>query len=118
MKIKFVWNGIKVNGKLYRVWYNEGELIGGRYPDGTLTIYRKDYREGRFPDVPGITVHNNSDMMTDYFESDRIRITPDSQHYAAVVDAIKQSKVHNAKRYAAAKERIESRRIPGERGQL
>jgi hypothetical protein len=103
MKIKFVWNGIKIDGKLYRAWYSDGELIGDRYPKGTLTIYRKDY--GRFPDVPGLTIHNDSDMMTDYFETDRIRITPDNQYYSHVKDAIQQEREHNKKRYEAASKR-------------
>jgi hypothetical protein len=38
--------------------------------------------------------------MTDYFETDRIRITPDNKFYNEVVEAVKKSNEHNEKRFA------------------
>ncbi|MFH1664896.1 MAG: hypothetical protein ABIA77_01995 [Candidatus Omnitrophota bacterium] len=96
-RIKFVWNGIKVNGKLHRVFYSDAELIGN-YPKGTLTIYARDYKS--LPQIPGINVKNDSDMMTDYFENDRARISPDNPHYAEIYIAMLARKEHDAKRWA------------------
>lgn len=99
MKIKFMWNGIKIDGKLYRAWYSDADLIGDRYPKGTLTIYRKDY--GTMPQINGMTIQNDTEIMTDYFERDRIRITPDNPHYSAIKAAMDQQKEHNKKRHDA-----------------
>ncbi len=95
MQIKFLWNGIKVDGKLHRVFYSGAELIGN-YPKGTLTIYARDYKS--LPKIPGVNVQNDSDMMTDYFETDRARILPDNPHYAAICAALQKLKKHNSKR--------------------
>jgi len=93
--IKFFWNGIKIDGKLYRCHYSDGKLIN--YPEGTLTIYRKDY--GIMPDVPGLNVQNDSDLMTDYFERDRIRIKPDNKFYNEVKNALALHDEHYVKRH-------------------
>lgn len=94
MSVKFMWNGIKVDGKLYRAFYSDGQLIN--HPAGTITIYGRDYKS--FPKIAGLTIHNNSDSMTDYFETDTIRVTPDNVHYAAVRKAIEANREHYAKR--------------------
>jgi len=74
MNFKFVWNGIKVDKKLYRAWYSDGKLKN--YPVGTITIYAKEYYRPPMPIIEGLTVHNDSDSMSDYFEHDRIRAEP------------------------------------------
>lgn len=83
MQVKFMYNGIKVNGKLYRAWYS----LGGyrNMPEGTITIYAKDYNI--FPRVEGLQIENNTDYMTDYFEKDRIRVKPDNKWYPQVLEA-------------------------------
>ncbi len=93
--IKFMWNGIKIDGELYRVFYSDSKLIGN-YPEGTITIYARDYKS--LPKIEGINVQNDSDMMTDYFENDRARILPDNPHYTAIVEAMKLRKEHDTKR--------------------
>lgn len=96
--MKFMWNGIKVDGKLHRVFYSDGELTN--HPSGTLTIYARDY--GPLPRIEGLNVQNDSDSMTDYFETDRIRVMPGNRHYKAVLEALGMAKEHrdrmNAKR--------------------
>jgi hypothetical protein len=82
--LKFIWNGIKLDGKLYRAHYSLGKVIG--QPAETITIYAKNYK--RFPAIAGLTVQNDSDIMTDYHETDRIRVRPDNVHYAAVKSAL------------------------------
>ena len=92
--VKFMWNGIKVNGELYRAWYSTGKLIN--HPEGTVTIYARDCKS--FPLIEGLTAENNTEIQTDYFEKDCIRITPDNQHYPAVLTAIQKAKEHDAVR--------------------
>ncbi len=80
--LKFFWNGIKgADGKLQRAFYSVGQLVNA--PEGTITIYAKD---GRFnAEVrQHFEVLNDSDSMTDYFEDDRIRVSPDHPLYAQV----------------------------------
>ena len=79
MKIRFMWNGIKVDGKLHRAWYSTGKLINS--PEGTVTIYGKEYYPG-IPQILGLRIQNNSDSMTDYFEKDRIKVSPGSPLFA------------------------------------
>jgi len=94
---KFMWNGIKADGKLYRAWYSKGQLINA--PEGTITIYGRDYYPP-LPAIEGLTVQNDSEMQTDYFETDRVRVTPDNPHYPAVLAAYEKQEAHNAKCYA------------------
>jgi hypothetical protein len=98
MKIKFVWNGIKVDGKLHRAWYSVGNLNTLNYPADTVTIYGRDYKP--LPEIEGLKINNDSDMRTDYFENDRVRVLPNNQHYPAIMDAVNQLKAHNDKRWA------------------
>ena len=96
MEVKFMWNGIKVDGKLHKCWYSISTLVG--FPAGTITIYGKNY--GDLPAIAGLTVENDSDIMTDYFENDRIRVTPDNPFYTEVKAALEKLNDHNAKRFA------------------
>lgn len=97
MNIRFMWNGIKVDGKLHRAWYSTGTLIG--HPAGTIIIYGKGYYPG-IPQIEGLQIQNDSDSMTDYFEKDRIRVTPDNPHYSAVMEAVKKQDAHQKKIYS------------------
>jgi len=94
MTIKFLWNGIKgADGKLRRCSYSDGVLLN--HPAGTLTIYAKDYGiDGHFPaDVRAVfTVENDTDMMTDYHETDRIRVEPSHPLYGQVWEAMQAAK--------------------------
>jgi hypothetical protein len=96
MAVKFMWNGIKVDGELHKCWYSISTLVG--FPAGTITIYGKNYRD--LPLIEGLTVENDSDSMTDYFENDRIRVTPDNPFYPEVKAALDKLNEHNEKRFA------------------
>jgi hypothetical protein len=87
--LKFLWNGLKLDGKLYRARYSPGEVIG---QPGTITIYAKDY--GRFPKIDGLNVVNDSDIITDYFDKDRIYVTPDNPYYSAIKAALDAENKH------------------------
>jgi len=94
--VRFMWNGIKVDGKLHRCWYSTGKLLNS--PEGTVTIYGKEYYPG-IPQIEGLQIQNNSDSMTDYFEKDRIRVEPTNPHYSAVMEAVKKQDAHQTKVY-------------------
>ena len=97
--LKFMYNGIKDDGKLHKVWYSIGKL--NNHPEGTITIYARDY--GRLPQDPDLKVENNTDTMTDYFEKDRVRVTPSNKYYGEIHQAYLKQKAHNAKRWANRK---------------
>lgn len=96
----FYWNGIKdaKGAKLQPCSYSDGELRS--YPAGTISIYARDY--SRFSDKVSecFAVQNDTDTMTDYFDSDRIRVIPSHPLYAQVKAAMQASKDHFAKRMA------------------
>ena len=94
MQVKFLYNGIKVDGKLYKAWYSLGKYRN--YPEGTITIYARDYES--FPKIDGLNIENNTDLMTDYFENDRIRVTPDNKWYPQVLEAYNKQQAKRAKR--------------------
>jgi len=94
---KFMWNGIKVDGKLHRAWYSKSKLVG--YDEGTITIYARDYWPG-LPQIEGLTIHNATEIQTDYFEHDHVRVPPDNPHYADVLAAYEKQRAHEEKRAA------------------
>ena len=96
MTVKFMWNGIKVDGKLHKAHYSNSKLFN--HPEGTITIYGKGYSD--LPRLEGLTVQNDSDTMTDYFENDRIRVTPDNRYYNDVLEAYQKQEEHHKKRIA------------------
>ena len=101
MALKFFYNGIKSNGgKLQKAHYTVGNL-GERYPENTITIYARDYSRFCADVRANFTVHNDTDSMTDYFDSDRIRVTPDHPLYAQVMVAVQAQEAHSKKRQAA-----------------
>ena len=96
--LKFYWNGIKDNGgKLQRCHYSVSPLLN--YPAGTITIYSRGYSGLSRGVHEAFTVQNDSDMRTDYFENDRIRVEPSHQLYDDVMAAVKSANAHNAKIY-------------------
>jgi len=96
--IKFMWNGIKINGELYRgSWYKGEYTATSGIPKGTLTMYARDYRS--IPRVAGLNINNETEILTDYFETDTIRIEPDSKYYAEAIEAWKKQEEHNNKRF-------------------
>lgn len=94
--LKFYWNGIKENGgTLQGASYSDGQLVN--HPVGTITIYGKRYRGFSASVHAAFKVENDTDMQTDYFENDRIRVEPSHPLYAQVVVALTAQKAHNAK---------------------
>ena len=93
---KFMWNGIYVDGILYRCRYSKGNLIN--YPESTITIYAKEYKP--LPKIDGLNIKNDSDMMTDYSEKDRVYVTKENKHYNQVLNACILARAHYDKLFA------------------
>ncbi len=102
--MKFYWNGIKAEGeKLWRAFYSDASLC--HHPAGTLTIYARDYHRAPAAIRAAFQVENNSDMMTDYFETDLIRVLPGHPLYAqvrAALDAANSHRERHAEKRLAA----------------
>lgn len=84
MTIQFTATHLKVAGKRVRVQYVTGPWVEGVNPD-TIKI-RPFAGKSHFPSEvrAAFAIENNSDMTTDYFENDSIRLVPGHPHYAAV----------------------------------
>ena len=94
--LKFYWNGVKEDGgKLQGCHYSDGQLIN--HPAGTITIYGKRYRGFSAGVQAAFIVENDTDMMTDYFEDDRIRVEPSHPLYPAVKAALDAQRAHHAR---------------------
>jgi hypothetical protein len=104
---RFVYNGIKLDGELYRGWYSMGKYRN--MPQGTIVIYAKSY--AHFPKIAGLTIENDTDTMTDYFDTDRIYVKPDNKHYAdvkaAFEDGEKKEKAKLEKKAAALQSKVD-----------
>ena len=97
--LRFLWNGIKgSDGKLQRCWYSYRNWIPGIDPE-TVGITARDY--SRFSDEvrAAFTVTNDTDLMTDYFDSDRIKVDPSHPLYAQVKSAYDAAQAHNERRH-------------------
>lgn len=94
----FYWNGIKDTrgGRLQRCSYSDGRLL--RHPEGTITIYARDYARFSPMVCAAFCVENKSDSMTDYFEQDHIRVIPAHPLYGQVRAAMQAQEEHQRRR--------------------
>ena len=81
--IKFFYNGIKVDGKLFKAYFSpatQNSVVTH------INVYAKEYIH--FPKAVWDTfkVNNDSDSQSDYFETDSIQILPDHKFFK---DAVK-----------------------------
>lgn len=98
MEIKFFYNGFKVNkGPLVKTWYSKGGYTPeSGIAEGTITIYA---RSGScFPKELNqvFNIQNDTDIMTDYFEEDRIFVSPTHPLYSDVLAAWDKAKAKHA----------------------
>ena len=95
MKYKFVYNGIKntETGELFKAWYSKGCHKDG---DEVITIFGKNYKD--LPIIEGLTIENETDIMTDYFENDRIQVYPENKFYNEVLKGWEKQEEHNKKK--------------------
>lgn len=98
MIVKFMYNGIKVDGKLFKAHYSKGNYTSqSKLAESTITIYASEYES--FPKIEGLQTINESDSMTDYFEKDRIRVAIDNNFYKEVNEAHSKMEEHRQKKY-------------------
>jgi len=95
--IKFYYNGVREDGKLNRCFFSKGPYSReSGLDDETITIYARDSRFGK--EMRELfTIENNTEIMIDYFEDDRVRVSPDHPLYASVNAAWEKSRAHIAK---------------------
>ena len=94
--LKFYWNGIKgTDGTLQLCSYSEGPFCS--YPDGSIAVYGKRYRDFSSEVRAAFTVVNNTEIQSDYCENDRIYVEPTHPLYAYVRAALEKHKAHCAK---------------------
>lgn len=104
--LKFFYNGIKDSGgKLQRCWFSGSMLIN--HPAGTITIYKRDYSSFSDGVHAAFKVQNDTEIQTDYFEKDRIRVEPSHPLYALVLEALRASERHAAGIAAKRQRKIE-----------
>ena len=86
MELRFFYNGIKgTDKKLQKAFYSRGSLRG--YREGTITIYARGYTRFSNEIKKHFTVENDTDTRTDYFDSDKIRVTPEHKLFSLVNEA-------------------------------
>lgn len=93
--IKVLLNGIRADGKYIPCSYSKGAST--RYPAETITVYAVKYC-GRLP--MELNPENNSEIMTDYFETDRARILPDHPLWPEFNKRFEEKQEKNKKKYA------------------
>lgn len=103
--IKFFYNGIKLNGqnKLIRCFYSLDNSTRESGP--CVTIYAKGYGA----ELPGdlFTVENDTDIMTDYFDTDSATLTPAHPLYKYARAAALKSAMRGEPEYIAKLEQEE-----------
>jgi len=93
--IKFLYNGVKIDGILYKCRYSIGPYNeASKLPVGTVTLRAKSYSTD-FPKIAGAIIQNNSDPLSDYHEKDTMRIFPDSPYYKDAIAAYEKAEAKN-----------------------
>lgn len=97
--IRFFWNGIKVNGgnKLIRCFYSLDN--SARQSGPCVNIYAKGYGAELPRDL--FTVRNETDSMTDYFDTDSATLTPAHPLYKYARAAALKSAMRGEPEYIA-----------------
>ena len=97
-KVRYMWNGIKVDGQLYKVWYSFSIHSYQNDNDPHITMYSTSYAN-RFPEEVHelFTVKNDTDSMTDYFDKDRIRLDRHHPEWERVAEAYIKQEIHQVK---------------------
>jgi len=97
-EIKFLYNGVKIDGVLYKCRYSIGPYNeASKLPVGTVTLRAKSYSTD-FPEIAGSIIQNNSDPLSDYHEKDTMRIFPDSPYFKEAMAAYEKAEAKNKAR--------------------
>jgi len=71
-KVKFFWNGLKVDGVFHRGQWREPDS------EGKIVLRGKNYKD--LPNI-GLPITDNSESMTDYFENKYMVFEPGTEFY-------------------------------------
>lgn len=95
--IKFFWNGIKINGenKLIRCFYSVDNSISVSGP--CVTISARDYSGHLLGDL--FPVRNETDLYTDYFDTDRATLESSHPLYKFARAAALRAEIRDLERY-------------------
>ena len=83
MNIKLLKKGIKLDGEYYPCWYSNSK---GNI-NGSATIYIKNSHKSipqELRDCLEFRLINNTNIMADYFDTDKIRIPSNSKYFNMV----------------------------------
>jgi hypothetical protein len=79
--VKFMYNGIKINGELTKGWFSYSDYDGKK-----ISFYASSYLTN--PELSRLfEVQNNTDFMTDYFEKDKISFDENSPYWQDALNA-------------------------------
>ncbi|MCH4200545.1 MAG: hypothetical protein LKF87_12180 [Clostridium tyrobutyricum] len=95
--IKFVWNGIKVDGKLTGANYLIGPYMDSKIETGTVTLVAKD--SVSLPNI-GLEIENHSNEepnYLDYHDNDKMRIEKGHPFYKDAYKAYLKMEEHYQK---------------------
>lgn len=104
-EIKFLFNGIKIEGKLVKGYYSKGKFLNG----AVACFYAHGWFKGQSELLRKyFNVTNDSDSMTDYFEEDHIYFYENDKYLDEFEKMVKLNEIRNAKsalkRYEKIKE--------------
>lgn len=69
-ELRFFYNGIKGSSKKLQ------KCLYSKWPDGSISIYAREYKRFDADVREHFVVKNDSDAMVDHFEEDNIRVFP------------------------------------------
>ena len=99
--IKFMYNGIKIDGKLIKGYWSKANYTNGAKYAFFADSYSTPELRKHF------TVKNDTDIMTDYFETDTIYFFEEN---VEIENVIKQNEIKTAKRAVKRLEKIRETR--------
>lgn len=106
-EIKFLFNGIKINGQLIKGYYSKGGYLNGAigcfYVHGWFKGQSELLREC-------FKVENNSDIMTDYFEEDKIYFYENDKYINEFNAMVEKNEIRIAKARVKKYEKIKETR--------
>lgn len=102
-EIKFLFNGIKIDGKLIKGFYSKGS-----YNNGAVgCFYTKSYFSGQNELLRKyFKVENDTDIMTDYFDDDKIYFFEGDEYLEEFNKMVKQNEIRHAKQAVKRYEKL------------
>lgn len=102
-EIKFLFNGIKIDGKLIKGFYSKGSYYNG----AVGCFYTKGYFSGQNELLRKyFKVENDTDIMTDYFDDDKIYFFEGDEYLEEFNKMVKQNEIRHAKQAVKRYEKL------------